>query len=76
MMPAKIKFGTDGWRAIIADEYTVEGVIRASEGAARWMQQNELGKVVIGYDCRFGGLMFATAAATVFCHYSLQVVLR
>ena len=73
-MPAKIKFGTDGWRAIIADDYTVEGVIRASAGAARWMQEHQLDKVVIGYDCRFGGLMFATAAASVFCHYGLQVI--
>lgn len=74
-MPTKIKFGTDGWRANIADEYTVEGVIRVSEGAAKWMQQHNLKKVVIGYDCRFGGLMFATAAATVYCHYGIDVIL-
>lgn len=74
-MIAKIKFGTDGWRANIADEYTVEGVIRVSEGAAKWMQQHNLKKVVIGFDCRFGGLMFATAAATVYCHYGIDVIL-
>lgn len=74
-MPTKIKFGTDGWRAIIADEYTVEGVIRVSEGAANWMKQQNLGRVLIGYDCRFGGLMFATAAATVFCHHNIEVIL-
>lgn len=74
-MDIKIKFGTDGWRANIADEYTVEGVIRVSEGAAKWMQQHNLKKVVIGFDCRFGGLMFATAAATVYCHYGIHVIL-
>ncbi len=74
-MITKIKFGTDGWRANIADDYTVEGVIRVSEGAAKWMQQHNLKKVVIGYDCRFGGLMFATAAATVYCHYGIDVIL-
>ncbi|MCB0685403.1 MAG: phosphoglucomutase/phosphomannomutase family protein [Saprospiraceae bacterium] len=74
-MPAKIKFGTDGWRAIIANDYTVEGVMRTSEGAALWMKERQLDKVVIGYDCRFGGLMFATAAASVFCHYGIKVVM-
>jgi len=73
-MVTKIKFGTDGWRAIIADEYTVDGVIRVSEGAAKWMLERNLSKVVIGYDCRFGGLMFATAAASVFCHHGIEVV--
>ncbi|MCB0666609.1 MAG: phosphoglucomutase/phosphomannomutase family protein [Saprospiraceae bacterium] len=74
-MPKKIKFGTDGWRAIIADDYTIEGVIRVSEGAAKWMKANNMEKVVIGYDCRFGGLMFATATASVFCHYGIKVIL-
>lgn len=72
---SKIKFGTDGWRAIIAKEYTVEGVQRVSIGAATWMKQNNHQKVVIGYDCRFGGLMFATAAAGVFIDHGIQVVL-
>ncbi len=74
-MSMKIKFGTDGWRAIIAKEYTVDGVIRVSEGAAAWMKQRGLGKVLIGYDCRFGGLMFSTAAATVFCRNGIKVLL-
>ena len=71
----QIKFGTDGWRAIIAREYTVEGVLRVSIAAAKWMKQNEHQRVVIGYDCRFAGKMFATAAATVFCQEGLQVLL-
>jgi phosphomannomutase len=74
-MATEIKFGTDGWRAIIAQDYTVEGVLRVSEGAAKWMKSRDLSRVVIGYDCRFGGLLFSTAAATVFCHYQIEVVM-
>ena len=36
----KIKFGTDGWRAIIAKEFTVENVARVTEGTALWMKKN------------------------------------
>ena len=74
-MSTKIKFGTDGWRAIIAKDYTVDGVLRVSEGAAVWMKKKGFDRVVIGYDCRFGGLMFSTAAATVFCHFGIEVIL-
>ncbi len=71
----KIKFGTDGWRAIIAKEYTVDNVMRVAEGTARWMKQRRQKKVVIGHDCRFGGEMFATAAAKVFAAHGIQVAL-
>ena len=33
----KIKFGTDGWRAIIAEEFTVDNVARVSVGVAQWV---------------------------------------
>ena len=36
----KIKFGTDGWRAIIAEEYTVDNVARVTMGAAQWLNNN------------------------------------
>lgn len=74
-MNRAIKFGTDGWRAIIAKEYTVEGVLRVTEGVASWLKANNLDRVVIGYDCRFGGLMFATATATVLCKSGIEVFL-
>ena len=48
----KIKFGTDGWRAIIAKDYTVDNVKRVAEGTALWMTKNGYTKVVIGHDCR------------------------
>ena len=69
----KIKFGTDGWRAIIAKDYTVDNVKRVAEGTALWMTKNGYTKVVIGHDCRFGGQMFAEAAAQVFGAHGIKV---
>lgn len=68
-----IKFGTDGWRAIIAQEYTVDNVKRVAEGTAKWMQEKGYDKVVIGHDCRFGGEMFAQAVTQVFGAYGIKV---
>lgn len=65
MTPLKIKFGTDGWRAIIAREYTVDNVMRVAEGTALWLKEWGGTRVVIGYDCRFGGKMFSEATARV-----------
>jgi len=66
-MPYKIKFGTDGWRAIIAKHYTTDNVARVAHATARWMIDQNLPKsVVIGFDCRFGGLMFMKTAAESF----------
>lgn len=62
----KIRFGTDGWRAIIAREFTVENVNRVTAGVLRWLEQRKQlsdCKVVVGYDCRFGGKMFAGSVA-------------
>lgn len=63
----QIKFGTDGWRAIIGREFTVDNVKRVSYGTARWVKQKSAApSVVIGHDCRFGGRLFMEAAAAVF----------
>lgn len=70
----KIKFGTDGWRAIIAKEYTVDNVARVSIAVAEWLKNRiEKPHIVIGYDCRFGGKMFMEAAAKVFVHQGIKV---
>ncbi|HKK88583.1 MAG TPA: hypothetical protein VJ917_07010 [Saprospiraceae bacterium] len=61
----EIKFGTDGWRAIIAKDYTVANLRRIAKATALWMKQNDQSRAVIGYDCRFGGLMFTQEAARV-----------
>ncbi|WP_118974495.1 phosphoglucomutase/phosphomannomutase family protein [Taibaiella koreensis] len=71
-----IKFGTDGWRAIIAKDFTVYNVARVSQGLAHWLRQsgNEA-HVVIGHDCRFGGALFAATAAGVLCANGIKVSL-
>ena len=72
----KIKFGTDGWRAIIAREFTVDNVARVTLGAVTWLNNNG-GKssVVIGHDCRFAGELFAQTAAKVFANAGVKVFL-
>lgn len=72
-MTKSIKFGTDGWRAIIAKDYTVDNVKRVSEATAKWMLQKQMSSVVIGYDCRFGGPMFRDVVAEIMAHYGIKV---
>lgn len=72
---SNIKFGTDGWRAIIALDYTVDNVIRVADGTAKWLRQRKEDKVVIGHDCRFGGELFAQTSARVFGAYGMTVYL-
>ena len=72
---SKIKFGTDGWRAIIAEDYTVENVRRVAEGTARWMKKQGARQAVIGHDTRFGGQLFAETTAGVFGAYGFKVKL-
>ena len=54
-MAVPIKFGTDGWRAIIADDFTVDNVKRVAEATALFMKKHKMKKAVIGHDCRFAG---------------------
>ncbi len=63
---SKIKFGTDGWRAIIAKDFTVENVTRVAEATADWLlKQKKNPSVTVGHDCRFGGKLFAETVAKV-----------
>ena len=63
-MAQLIKFGTDGWRAIIAKDFTVENVARVTEATGKWLkQQSAQPSIVIGHDCRFGGELFMQTAA-------------
>src|SRR5258707_1229746 len=51
----EIKFGTDGWRAIIGREFTVENVSRVAEGVAAWLFKKKSAPVaIIGYDTMYG----------------------
>lgn len=73
-MATKIKFGTDGWRAIIADEYTVENVARVSYATAEWVKKNfDNPRIVIGHDCRFQGELFVETAVKVFVSQGIEV---
>ncbi len=76
MTTEKIKFGTDGWRAIIAKDFTVYNVARVSKGLASWLlARHQQPTVLIGHDCRFGGRLFAETAATVLCANGVKVLL-
>ena len=70
----KIKFGTDGWRAVIAKEFTVENVARVSEAVAKWLlQRKENPAVIIGHDCRFAGELFTETVAKVMAVNNIKV---
>ena len=72
-----IVFGTDGWRARIAEEYTYENVRRCAQGVAESWSTAARGAqgVVIGYDRRFASEFFAQAAAEVLLAYDIPVAL-
>ena len=73
---SEIKFGTDGWRAIIADDYTVDNVKRVSSAVADYLLNSKTApSIVIGHDCRFGGLMFLETATAVFCSKGIKVTI-
>ncbi len=63
----RIKFGTDGWRAIIADDFTFDNVRICAQGAADYVNAAGLAPrgFVVGYDTRFGSREFAEAVAEV-----------
>src|ERR1700760_4614679 len=76
MLPDKIKFGTDGWRAIIAQDFTVYNVARVAKAQAAWLLQKQANpKVVVGHDCRFGGKLFTETVAKVMCANGVKVLL-
>ena len=62
-----VKFGTDGWRGIIADDFTYENVRVAARAIAHYVLKHEDPKrgVCIGWDTRFGSRSFARVVAEV-----------
>src|ERR1700683_3957002 len=62
-----IKFGTDGWRGVIAEDYTFANVRKVACAIARYVVRAEKpgAGVIVGYDTRFGSERFARAAAEV-----------
>ena len=76
-MTFKITFGTDGWRGVIAEEYTFDNVRRCAQGFANYLL--EKGKqsqwVVVGHDKRFSSEHFAAAVAEVLAGNGFRVYL-
>ncbi len=70
-----IIFGTDGWRARIAEDYTFANVRRATQGFAEYLKAHHLADrgVVIGYDRRFGSDSFAEASAEIMAGNGIRV---
>ncbi len=72
----KIKFGTDGWRAIIAKDFTVDNVARVTIATAEWLKKNfDKPSVVVGHDCRFAGELFAETVTKVLANSGIKVFL-
>lgn len=70
----KIKFGTDGWRAIIAKDFTVDNVARVAKATAEFVKANfENPSICIGHDCRFAGELFTNTAVSVFLTEGVKV---
>jgi phosphomannomutase len=72
-----IKFGTDGWRGVIADDYTFANVRTAAEAIAAYVhaKENPANGFCIGYDTRFGSKAFARACAEVVAATGIPVLL-
>ncbi|MDP9269178.1 MAG: phosphoglucomutase/phosphomannomutase family protein [Acidobacteriota bacterium] len=75
-MPVQIKFGTSGWRAVMAEDFTFANVRRAVEGVARYVasqkpQKPEGARVVVGRDPRFLGETFVDIATKILAAHGI-----
>jgi phosphomannomutase len=70
-----IKFGTDGWRAIIGKDYTFDNLSIVAQATARWILEEKItdNGVVIGHDGRFLGREFSEHVASVFAAMDIPV---
>lgn len=79
--PASIRFGTDGWRAIIGEDFTAENVARVAEAAAKvFREQNPSTQgtpqiIIVGYDCRENASAYALLAAKIVASFGFKVVI-
>src|ERR1700746_2441647 len=73
----QIKFGTDGWRGVIADDFTFANVRTAAAAIAAYVhaQEDPAKGLCIGYDTRFGSKAFARACAEVVAAIGIKVAL-
>ena len=72
-MATQIKFGTSGWRAVMAEEYTFANVHRAVHGIARYVasQKSNRARVIVGRDPRFLGETFCAMAADILSSHGI-----
>ncbi len=77
MSHSQIKFGTDGWRGVIADDFTFANVRTAAAAIAAYVhaQEDPAKGLCIGYDTRFGSKAFARACAEVVAATGIRVAL-
>jgi phosphomannomutase len=69
----KIKFGTDGWRGVIAKDFTFENLKRVSSAYAEWLNSKGFKRVIIGYDTRFLSEEFAKECGRVLMKKGISV---
>jgi phosphomannomutase len=76
-MTPKIKFGTDGWRGVIADDFTFENIAKVALATANFYKRHKKIKkgIVIGYDSRFLSREFAEKVAEVLGNRGISVIL-
>lgn len=70
-----IRFGTDGWRGVVADDFTFESVRHVARGIADYLRERGGATAVVGYDRRFGSEAFAEEAARVLAQGGVRVLL-
>ena len=72
-MATQIKFGTSGWRAVMAEEFTFANVQRAVHGIARYVssQKSNRARVIVGRDPRFLGESFCATAADILSSHGI-----
>ncbi|MBF0478683.1 MAG: phosphoglucomutase/phosphomannomutase family protein [Candidatus Omnitrophica bacterium] len=80
MSKPAIKFGTDGWRAVIADTFTFENVAIVAQAVSEWVKDDlepiqKKKTVCVGYDTRFSSAKFAEIVATVLAANGISVFL-
>ncbi len=76
-MLTQIKFGTSGWRAVVAEEFTFANVRRAVGGIARYVvsQKKQGARVIVGRDPRFLGETFCSMAAEILTAHGITPVM-
>ena len=76
-MNSKIVFGTDGWRAVIAEDFTIENVQLCAQAVAIYLKENNLENddFIVGFDTRFGSQLFAEKVAEVMAANDIHVYL-